>query len=216
MIQIAQAHWTTVLFILFTFAVTPFYWFFVLPGKKATIMAWITAVTGAVVLTLVLFNVTGRLGPVGGALIGLMWIIPPIIVWKYRNWFRDLEQRPLVGLQVFRLIGAFFIVEMFRGNIPSSFALPAGIGDIIVGLCALAIFILYKEVPKNALVILIVIGVADFISAFFFGFTSFEGPFQLFAFGFENKTNLFPTGLIPFFLVPYAIVYHMLSYINLR
>jgi hypothetical protein len=50
--------------------------------------------------------------------------------------------------------------------------------------------------------------------AFFFGFTSMEGPAQLFAVGFENKLSLFPTGLIPLFLVPYAITFHVLSWIN--
>lgn len=121
-----------------------------------------------------------------------------------------------MALQIFRLIGAVFILEMFRGNIPTSFALPAGIGDIIVGFFALFIVLRFKEIPNYALVLLIVIGLADFSSAFFFGFTSFPGPTQLFAFGFDNQTNLFPTGMIPFFLVPYAIVFHILSVINFK
>ncbi len=214
--EIMQAHWTSVLFIVLTLMVTPFYWFLILPQKKAQIMAWITAIVGAIMLTINLFNITGKLGPAGASLIGVMWIIPPFLVWRYRNWFKGLDQKPIIGLQIFRLIGAFFIVEMFRGNIPSSFALPAGIGDIIVGLFALSIFLMYKKITKNALVILIVIGIIDFASAFFFGFTSFEGPTQLFAIGFENKANLFPTGVIPFFLVPYAITFHIISIINLK
>jgi hypothetical protein len=216
MINVMQAHWSSVFFIAFTVLVTPFYWFLVLPIKKAIPVAWITVVVAAVMMTINLFHVTSKLGPAGGALIGLMWVIPPCIVWKYRAWFKGLDQKPIVGLQIFRLIGAFFIVEMFRGNIPSSFAWPAGGGDIIVGLFALFLFLNYKEGEKSGLIALIMIGLADFMSAFFFGFTSFEGPAQLFAVGFENQANLFPTGLIPFFLVPYAIVFHILSIINLK
>lgn len=215
MINVMQAHWTSVAVIVFSLLITPFYWFLVLPTRKAILMAWITAVVAAIMLAINLFDVTGKLGPAGGALIGLMWVIPPLIVWRYRTWFKGLDQKPIVGLQIFRLIGAFFILEMFRGNIPSSFAMPAGVGDIIVGLFALFLFLKYKEPPKSGLIILIVVGLLDFMSAFFFGFTSFQGPAQLFAIGFENQANLFPTGVIPFYLVPYAITFHILSIINL-
>ena len=216
MIEIMQAHLATFLIIIFTVAVTPFYWFFVLPNKKAITMAWITAVGASIMITLVLFDVTKILGAVGEALIVFLWVIPPLIVWKKRSWFSGLDQRPIIGLQIFRVIGGLFILEMFRGHIPDSFAMPAGIGDIIVGGFALLLFVSYKKIPKSGIMALIAIGLADFTMAFFFGFTSFEGPAQLFAFGFDNQTNLFPTGVIPYFLVPYAITFHMISIINIK
>ncbi len=55
------------------------------------------------------------------------------------------------------------------------------------------------------------IGISDFVSAFFFGFTSSATPLQLFAFDQPNQVLLYPTGLIPLFLVPYAVVFHILS-----
>jgi hypothetical protein len=56
---------------------------------------------------------------------------------------------------------------------------------------------------------------ADFMSAFFFGFTSSEGsPLQLFFPAVTNQLILFPTGMIPLFLVPYAIFFHFLSLFN--
>jgi hypothetical protein len=213
---IMPAHWLTVLVIAFTVLITPFYWFHALPRSKAIVLAWITAVAAAVLATVTLFDVPGRLGPLGGALIGLMWIVPPAIAWAKRGWFGELDQKPLVALQIFRVIGGLFIVEMVRGHIPGSFALPAGIGDLVVGLLALALVLAFKRVPRWGVVSVLVLGVLDFISAFFFGFTSFEGPAQLFAVGFENRANLFPTGLIPIFLVPYAITFHVLSFATLR
>lgn len=167
-------------------------------------------------VTINLFNVEEKLGQAGGALIISIWIIPALIVWIHRDWFKGLDQKPIVGLQIFRLIGGLFIVEMYRGNIPGSFAWPAGIGDIIVGLFALYLFVYYKKIPNKAIVILITIGLLDFISAFFFGFTSSEGPLQLFAVGFENQSGLFPIGLIPLYLVPYAITFHIISLINIK
>jgi hypothetical protein len=58
--------------------------------------------------------------------------------------------------------------------------------------------------------------VADFISAFFFGYFSSDGPAQLFFPEIANNTLLYPTGLIPLFLVPYAIFFHTLSWLTLR
>jgi len=50
--------------------------------------------------------------------------------------------------------------------------------------------------------------VFSFISAFFFGITSSEGPLQVFHPAITNNLILFPTGMIPLFLVPYAIFFH--------
>jgi hypothetical protein len=40
------------------------------------------------------------------------------------------------GVQVYRAIGAIFLVLMALGQIPAHFALPAGWGDVAVGLAA--------------------------------------------------------------------------------
>ena len=64
--------------------------------------------------------------------------------------------------------------------------------------------------------VVIILGVADFMSAFFFGFTSSESPVQIFYPEIKNNVILFPTGMIPLFLVPYAIFFHTLSYLNLK
>ena len=58
------------------------------------------------------------------------------------------------------------------------------------------------------------LGMADFVSAFFFGITSSAGPLQLFHPDVTNNLLLFPTGMIPLFLVPYAIFFHTLSWLN--
>jgi len=70
-------------------------------------------------------------------------------------------------------------------------------------------------IPGKFIIFIIVIGIADFMSAFFFGFTSSEGsPMQLFFPEITNRLILFPTGMIPLFLVPYAIFFHLLSLLN--
>ena len=68
-----------------------------------------------------------------------------------------------------------------------------------------------QEIPNGAVILVFTIGITDFVSAFFFGFTSSATPFQLFAFDQPNQVQLYPTGLIPIFLVPYAVIFHILS-----
>ncbi len=124
-----------------------------------------------------------------------------------------LSQHMLIGLQLFRCIGLVFVLEHWRGNLPGAFAHPAGWGDLLVGIIALAVLIRYRsrEIPNGAVKLVFIVGITDFVSAFFFGFTSSATPLQLFAFDQPNQVLLYPTGLIPLFLVPYAVVFHILS-----
>lgn len=213
---VMNASWITVLGISLTLFFTVLYWFYILPVNQARKAALVTVLSGAVALTFVLFNGVSRLSPFGGIVILLAWSIPAFWVWFNRNKFKGLDQRKLVALQILRVIGFFFIIEMYRGSIPGSFAWPAGLGDVLVGLIALFLVLAYDKIPRSGVIVVTVLGLIDFASAFFFGFTSLPGPAQLFALGFDNQVNSFPTGMIPLFLVPYAIVNHILSIINLK
>jgi hypothetical protein len=145
-------------------------------------------------------------------------LLIPILYWQ-RSWFlsQELSQKWLVGLQLFRIIGGVFLVEMVRGHIPVVFAYPAGIGDMVVGLAALGILLAHKKsghMPGAFIILVIALGVTDFLSACFFALTSTQGPFQLFFPAIPNRLIIFPTGMIPLFLVPYAIFFHVLSLFN--
>lgn len=213
--ELMQASPITVAIISFTLFFTIMYWFYVLPFVKAKRVSFITVMAAAITLTLCLFAVIDRLKPLGGLIILAFWIVPSAYIYKNRADFSGLDQKPLIGLQIFRLIGALFILEMARGHIPPSFALSAGIGDILVGILAAFLFLFYEMIPRKGALILICLGILDFVMAFSFGFLSLPGPFQVFAVDFDNQVNLFPTGMIPIFLVPYALVFHVLSFINL-
>jgi hypothetical protein len=151
--------------------------------------------------------------------VNLAW--PPVGIYIYREFFvgEGLNMQWLTGIQLFRNIGALFILENTRGTVGTMFAYVAGIGDVIVGMTAAGILLwtlLGKKVSKGWYYFLICIGVADFISAYTFGTLSSSVPFQLFAFGEQHDVLQFPLGLIPFILVPLAMSYHMLMYLTLR
>jgi hypothetical protein len=85
---------------------------------------------------------------------------------------------------------------------------------MLVALVALAVLTRYRRlasIPPGAVFLVIALGVLDFLSAFFVGFTSSETPLQLFHPDVPNNVVVFPTGVIPLFLVPCAIFFHALS-----
>jgi hypothetical protein len=45
-----------------------------------------------------------------------------------------VPQSWLVGLQFYRVLGAIFLVMYAQGRMPAAFALPAGAGDVAIGL----------------------------------------------------------------------------------
>ncbi|MEM6427742.1 MAG: hypothetical protein AAF708_00780, partial [Deinococcota bacterium] len=126
---------------------------------------------------------------------------------------RGLNQRWLIGLQLFRAIGMVFVLEWSRGNLPAIFALPAGWGDLATALVALAVLLIYRRraIPKPAIYAVAAVGILDAISAFFFGFFSSPTTLQLFAFDRPNQVASYPTGLIPYFLITFAVLFHILS-----
>lgn len=221
-----NAHPATVVIIAGAVMVTPFYALatYVFSGssaRKGFIIGAAFLGFGALMSWVCLADVPARLGPAGGAIVGVSWIVPSAVLIAFRRWFvpEQLSQRWLIGLQLWRVIGAVFLLEHARGHIPPAFAYPAGLGDIAVALLAAAVLIASRNRPalaRPAIIAVLVLGVADFLAAFFFGNASSPGPFQLFESDITSRVLQYPTGMIPLFLVPYAIFFHTLSLLNLR
>ena len=233
MYSIMNAHPVTVIVVMAAMMVTPIYAFgtYVASQASARKGALIGAgflLRGAFMSWVCLAGITrsvspiGRLTiPVGSLIIPACWALPTITLLLFRTWIvdRPLSQHWLIGLQLWRAIGGVFLIEMSRHNIPGIFAYPAGVGDLFVAGLAAVVLVRYRNqpvIPRVAIRLVIGFGIADFLSAFFFGFTSSPGPQQLFFPQVVNDSLLFPTGLIPLFLVPYATFFHALSWLELR
>ena len=223
---VMNAHELTVIIITAGMLLTPLFIFatFVFSGasfNKGLVLSTIWLAFGALMTWVCIARFQTQLDPWGGLLVPACWLTPSILLWIYRESIlsHPLSQHWLVGLQIFRVIGGVFLLEMGRQNIPGIFAYPAGVGDIIVGLTALAIFLFHRRspaLPRWSIMLVLVLGILDFISAFFFGFFSSDNPAQLFFPDVENDLLLYPTGLIPLYLVPYAIFFHLLSWLSLK
>ena len=226
MYRIMNASPVTVIVVMAAMMVAPMYGLGIYVASKASAKkgALIGAgflIWGAFMTWVCLARIPQSVGPIGRLIIPICWAGPTIVLLLFRGWFLDLplSQHWLVGLQLWRAIGGVFLIEMARQNIPGIFAYPAGVGDLLEAGLAAVVLLRYGHqpvIPRAAILLVIGFGMADFLSAFFFGFTSSPGPQQLFVPAVANESLLFPTGLIPLFLVPCAIFFHALSWLELR
>jgi hypothetical protein len=126
----------------------------------------------------------------------------------------------LVGVQFYRVLGVIFVVLCAGGHLPGIFALPAGLGDTLVGILAPFAAVSLARSPKtsaNRARLWNLLGIADLIIAVMLGFLTSPSPLQMFAF--DRPSGLiamFPLSLIPVYAVPLSILLHLASLQKLR
>jgi hypothetical protein len=109
----------------------------------------------------------------------------------------------LVGLQVYRVFGSVWILAWATGVLPGGFALPAGIGDTLVGILAVPVAGIVNR-NRAAGVGWNLLGILDLADAFVLGTLAVQGQFP------------YPLVLIPTFAVPLSILFHAVSLRQLR
>ncbi len=126
----------------------------------------------------------------------------------------------LVGVQLYRVVGLIFLALYGLGLMPGEFAIPAGWGDLAVGLAAPVIgYMLYKGYRGSCLAALSwnVVGILDLVVAVATGFLSSPGPFQTMALENPNvPISAFPVVLIPLYAVPMSILLHLAALSRLK
>ena len=123
------------------------------------------------------------------------------------------NQRHLILLNLWRLVGVVFLMLMANGQMPALWALPAGIGDVIVGAAAPWIA-RGVETPqgRQRAIIFTLFGMADLVVAVGLGVMTSPGPAQVFQTTPTSElATRFPLVLVPTFLVPLAFVLHVIS-----
>jgi hypothetical protein len=155
-------------------------------------------------------------------------IFIPIIVgvvwqWRTKTGMQLIDAVPqswLVGLQFYRVLGAIFLVMYAQGRMPAAFALPAGAGDVAIGLLAPIVAVAYaRGVPGRELVVVgwNLLGLLDLANAITTGFLTSPSPLQLLSFDAPNQLiSEYPLVLVPVFGVPLAVILHVASLIKLR
>jgi hypothetical protein len=147
--------------------------------------------------------------------IGLAAAVPPLVVIgslagsaRFRRWASDLDLRLLTLLQTWRVAGLAFLALYAAGELPAAFALPAGLGDVAVGLTAplVALYVVGGGPwAKRTYIGWTVLGIADLLLAVVLGVTSGSGV--------DAMASL-PMSLVPTFGVPFTLALHAISLVN--
>jgi len=136
-------------------------------------------------------------------LVGYLLLLSP----TFRRIIAAVPQHWLIGIQVFRILGAVWLVSYFAGGLPGLFALPAGIGDVATGL--VAPFVAYawyrgKPYARSAAIAWNLFGMADLVNAVVLATLTGAGA-----------GIVFPLVLIPAYGVPRSLLMHSYSLIRL-
>jgi hypothetical protein len=148
--------------------------------------------------------------------IGLVWL------WRSETAMRLIDAIPqswLVGIQFYRALGLIFLLLNAQGSLPSLFALPAGGGDVAVGLLAPVVGVAYaRGVLGRELLVRgwNILGLLDLAVAITTGFLTSPSPLQMFSFDAPNELiTAYPLVLVPVFGVPLAVLLHVASLVKL-
>jgi hypothetical protein len=124
----------------------------------------------------------------------------------------------LVVPQTLRVVGAVFLVVLALGQLPAVFALPAGLGDVAVGVAApFVAYRLSQGRGQAGAVWFNVMGVADLVVAVSIAVLAGLGPLRVLDTDPSTlAVTLLPLVLIPTAAIPLAVALHVLSLRRLR
>jgi hypothetical protein len=156
-----------------------------------------------------LFPLFALIPPALGALALALW---PTL----RRTIAAVPLPALVGIQLYRIVGVVFLILLAQGQLPGHFALPAGWGDVVIGLAApLVALALLRGIP-NARGLAAgwnLLGLLDLAVAVGMG-TGYLAPLLTDAVGRlppAGAMGVFPLILVPTFAVPVSVVLHLLA-----
>lgn len=159
------------------------------------------------------FLVLQRLPPV--AVPGVALALSALLLYVYfrvsvvRAWVDALDLRVLVLIHAARFIGVYFLLLFQDGVLPRAFAVPSGVGDVIVAAMALPVALapLSDATRQRAIVIWNVVGFVGLLLAVISAFRlNLDTPLELRALT-RLPLSLWPTLLAPLMLVSHVVIF---------
>lgn len=143
-----------------------------------------------------------------------------LAIWRSSSFRRALDAASvpaMIGVQVYRTVGVAFLVLLALGEVPAHFALPAGWGDIAVGLAAPWVALALargSHGARTAAVAWNVIGLLDLVVAVGMG-TGLLAALVVPELGSRVPAaaamGVFPMFLVPAFTVPISVMLHVVA-----
>ena len=180
---------------------------FILLGLVWLVVAVVAGATGA----------TSRLQPPAPQLILLALTVSLVaagrMVGSFRRWLMALDWRAIVGLHLLRFVGFYFLWLYRRGELPYAFAVPGGIGDVVIAVLALGLLVFSDAIDRRPQWLLAwnALGCVDILYVVLTATRLALAEPQSMA-----ALLRLPLSLLPTFLVPLIIASHILLFARLR
>jgi hypothetical protein len=127
----------------------------------------------------------------------------------FRQFLLSLNPQALTLMQTGRIIGYTFLVLYAYGLLPGAFALPAGWGDVAIGMSApLVALRLIVPAGRSRFIIWHMLGIFDLVMAMILGAVA---PLISPQMGATSAMTVLPLSVIPTFGVPLFLILHLVS-----
>ena len=132
----------------------------------------------------------------------------------FREFILSLNPKVLTALQTWRVVGFVFVLLEAHRMLPAMFALPAGYGDMFIGVTAsLVAWQLADAKHRGAFVAWQLLGILDLVVAVGSGTTARlvdpHGVSML-------PMTVLPLSIVPTFLVPLFLIFHVICIAQAR
>jgi hypothetical protein len=111
-----------------------------------------------------------------------------------------------------------FLILYQQAALPGVFALPAGWGDLAIGLTAPVVaWFWIQPFPRTAFIAWNILGAFDLVLAVTLGILASATPIGVLAGDLSTRLmSQFPLSLIPTFFVPLILIFHLISLNRVR
>lgn len=153
---------------------------------------------------------------VGGPVI--LFIVAYLLFAAFRRFVHTLVGDPwgITALQTYRVLGVAMAIQALRNGLPAVFGLPAGFGDLFIGMTASLAALAWTTRTRSGMVVFVlwnVLGLLDLLIALGTGVLALltqSGPVTM------APMRMYPLSLVPTFGVPLAFILHMTGLAQFR
>lgn len=155
--------------------------------------------------------------PMPQLLIALLTLGVVALYWTptaFRRWVLAVDPRALVAIHITRFVGFYFLYLYGRGELPYAFAVPGGIGDIVVATLAVIVCLWTRPDQGRGRGVALawnVIGLIDIL-----GVVATATRLGVADAASMGALLRLPLSLLPTFLVPIIIATHLILFARLR
>src|SRR6266487_3594197 len=145
---------------------------------------------------------------VGGPVI--LFVAGYLLSDAFRRFVRSLVGDPWVitALQTYRVLGVSMAIEALRNTLPAVFGLPAGFGDLFIGVTALLAAASRSSGSRRGLAVFVLWNVLGLLDLLIAGSTGVLAAVTSSGAVTMAPMRLYPLSLVPAFGVPLAFILH--------